>query len=226
MAIGNALGKLFGKSPLRPLQEHMRKVHDAAAHLPGLVAAAQSGDWEQAAVLHKEMMRLASDADKLKLALRMDLRQSVFMPVNRSDLLELLTSQDLVADESEIIANLVMSRKITLPEKTSAPFDAFLSGVVATVDFAHSAVMELDEVFEVGFAQKEIDVVYRKLRSLLKQEAAVKKLDAKLRGSLRKVEGSIDPLEAMFIYQLVDRVGTIGRHAERIGNRLLIMISV
>ena len=97
-------------------------------------------------------MELPKVVAELKLALRMDLRKSIFMPVDRSDLLELLTSQDLVADESEIIANLVTGRKIRLPEKSRAAFDAFLAGVVSTVDLARNAVMELDEVFEVGFA--------------------------------------------------------------------------
>ena len=226
MAIGNALGNLFGKSPLSPLQEHMGKVHDTVACLPGLASAAQSGNWEEAAALHTEILRLASEADKLKLALRMELRKSTFMPVSRSDLLELLTSQDLVADESEFIANLVMNRKMGMPDKAWAGFDSYLSAVVSTVDLAWNAVMELDEVFEVGFGKRESDVVYTKLKSLLRQEATAKKLEAKLRGSLFKVEPDLEPLDAMFIYQLVDRIGDIGRHAERIGNRLLILISV
>jgi predicted phosphate transport protein (TIGR00153 family) len=226
MAIGNTLGKLFGKSPLSPIQEHMGKSHAAAARLPGLVAAASAGDWQEAAALHKEVIALAATADKLKMSLRMDLRKSVFMPVARSDLLELLTSQDRVADHSEAIANLIMTRKLVLPEKARSAFEVWLKAVVSASELALAAIMELDEVFEVGFAQREIDVVYGKLKELNRQEINARKLEAKLRGTLFKIEESLEPLEAMFIYQLVGRVSRIARDAEQIGNRLLILISI
>ena len=226
MAIGSALGKLLGKSPLSPLQEHMGMAHGAVARLQGLVAAAQVGDWRHAAELHKELIALAASADKLKLSLRMELRKSVFMPVSRSDLLELLTSQDLVADYSEVIANLIMTRKLSLPEKAYPAFEVWLSAVVSASELAQGAVMELDEVFEVGFAQREIDVVYAKLKEINRQEISARKLEAKLRGTLFKLERSLEPLEAVFIYKLVDRISDIARAVERIGTRLLILISV
>lgn len=226
MAIGDALGKLLGKSPLAPLQEHFAKVHAAASLLPALTTAAQADDWERASTLHAELKALAADADKLKLALRMQLRKSMFMPVARSDLLELLATQDLLADESELAANLIMTRKQQLPDKLLPAFGKYLGAIMATVDLARDAVMELDEVFEVGFGKQEIDLVYAKLKSLARQEVAAKKLEEKLRARLFSLEQSLPPLDAMFIYQLVDRVSTMGRHAERVGNRLLILLSV
>ena len=66
MAVGNSLGKLLGKSPLKPLQEHMRMAAAAVHHLGPLVEAARADDWKQAASQHKQVLKLAADADKLK----------------------------------------------------------------------------------------------------------------------------------------------------------------
>ncbi|MEE4193047.1 MAG: TIGR00153 family protein [Halieaceae bacterium] len=226
MAVGNSLSRLLGKSPLSPLQEHMRQAEAAVAVLPGLLAAAQAGDWEQARRLEKELRGHASEADRLKLELRMQLRKSLFMPVSRSDLLELLTSQDLVADHAESFASLMLSRSIQVPEKAFSQFAAFLAASASTCTLALEAVGELDEVFEVGFGKREIDLVYARLKAIAKQEKAARKLEAKLRAKLFALEKSLDPLDAMFLYQLVDKLDAIARGAERIGNRLLILISI
>ncbi len=226
MAVGNSLSRLLGKSPLNPLQEHMRKSEAAVATLPTLLAAAQAGDWQQASALDKTLRKHAAAADRLKLELRMQLRKSLFMPVSRSDLLELLTSQDLVADDAEAFAGLLLSRKMQIPDKAFSQFAAFLTASTSACTLALEAVNELDEVFEVGFGKREIDLVYARLKAIAKQEKAARKLEAKLRSTLFKLEKSLDPLEAMFLYQQVDRLDAIARGSERIGNRLLILISI
>ncbi len=226
MAVGNSLGRLLGNSPFSPLQEHMRESEAAVATLPTLLAAAQAGDWQQAKVLGKTLAGHATAADRLKLELRMQLRKSLFMPVSRSDLLELLTSQDLVADDAEAFSSLLLSRKIQVPEKAFSAFAAYLVASAATCTLALEAINELDDVFEVGFGKHEIDRVYTRLKAIAQQEQAARKLEAKLRARLFALEKSLDPLDAMFLYQLVDKLDAIARGAERIGNRLLILISV
>lgn len=226
MRVGNPLGHLLGRSPLKPLQKHMQTVGHTVACLPALGSALQSQDWESAAGQHKEILTLAAQADQLKLELRTELRRSMFMPVSRSDLLELLTAQDLVADHAESFAGLVMSRKLRWPSKCFPAFAKYLDSVIQTVEAAQFTVSELDEVFEVGFAQREIDEVYARLKTLGKQERTARKLEAKLRGGLMREERSLEPLNAMFLYKAIDKLDDIARGAERIGNRLLIMISV
>ena len=226
MAVGNSLSRVLGKSPLNPLQEHMRKSEAAVSTLPALAAAGQAGQWDKAAALQKALQGHAREADRIKLELRMQLRKSLFMPVSRSDLLELLTSQDLVADTAESFASLLVSRQIEIPGKAYPAFEAFLAAATATCTLALEAVNELDEVFEVGFGKREIDVVYARLKAITKQENAARKLEGKLRAKLFSLEKSLDPLEAMFLYQLVDKLDAIARGAERIGNRLLIAISI
>ena len=226
MSVGDSLGKILGKSPISPLQAHMHTAHAAVEKLANLVVAAQTGDWKKAASVQKQVVKLSAEADKAKLSLRMQLRKSMFMPVSRTDLLELLTSQDLIADYSESFANLMLSRRMQVPERAEQAFEAYLAEVIGASEMALSAINELDEVFEVGFGKREIDVVHHKLQALARRENSARKLEAKLRQKMFKLESQLEPLDAMFLYQLVDLLDKIARGAERIGNRLLILISI
>lgn len=226
MTIGDSLGRVFGKSPLKPLQEHMQSATAAVSLLVPLVASAQAGDWKQAAVHHRKLLKLAAGADKLKLQLRMQLRKSLFMPVSRSDLLELLTSQDLIADYSESFANLLVGRRMQVPEAALPAFEPYLEEVTGVAQLALDVVDELDEVFEVGFGSREMEAVYDKLQALSRAEKTAARLEARLRQRLYKLERNLEPLDAMFLYQLVDRLDQVARGAERVGNRLLILISI
>lgn len=226
MAVGNSLGKLFGKSPISPLQAHMQTAHAAVSKLGMLVAAAQADDWKQANTIQKDVAKLCAEADRMKLALRMQMRKSLFMPVSRSDLLELLTSQDLIADYGDSFANLLISRRMQVPEAILPAFEAYLAEIISVADLALDAVNELDEVLEVGFGAHEIELVHKKLQGLMRRENAARKMESKLRHRLYKLERELDPLDAMFLYKLVEQLDLIGRGSERIGNRLLILISI
>ena len=226
MAVGSTLGKILGKSPISPLQAHMQTAHGAVSRLDALLAAAQAGDWKQAAAEQRQIAKQATEADRMKLALRMQMRKSLFMPVSRTDLLELLTSQDLIADDSEAFANLLVGRRMQVPDQVAAEFSDYVDEVIAVANVALDAVNELDEVFEVGFGPHEIDVVHQHLQTLMQREHAARKLEAKLRKRLYKLESQLDPIDAMFLYRQVERLDAIGRGCERIGNRLLILISI
>jgi hypothetical protein len=46
MAGSNILGNLFGRSPIGPIQEHMRVANQAVQLLPDLLRACSAEDWD------------------------------------------------------------------------------------------------------------------------------------------------------------------------------------
>ena len=50
-------------------------------------------------------------------------------------------------------------------------------------------------------------------------------LEAGLRGALFEIEDSLDPVTAMFLYQVIERTGEIADMAERVGRRLELLLS-
>ena len=143
MATRNPLGNLFGRSPIGPIQEHMQIAEEAAQFLPQLIQASIDDDWERAAHIHAEIVSAEREADKLKRSVRRHLPKSPFLPVPRSDLLELVALQDAVANTAKDIGVLMIGRKMRFPEKIEKYVIEFTATCVATVNQALLAIQEL-----------------------------------------------------------------------------------
>ena len=102
---------IFGASPVQPLEKHIDLGHRAASELPGFFEAVTAGDWEA----HERISVLEAQAEGLKKEIRLSLPRSLFLPVSRQDILELLSVQDRVPDLALDIADIVLTRRMTIP---------------------------------------------------------------------------------------------------------------
>ena len=105
---------LFGKSPINPLQKHMKQVHSCLKEFGVFAKAANSEDWEKAQLAHISIGKKEQKADVLKKKLRMNLPSTFMMPFSRRDLLDVLLIQDSIANITKDLAGLMMSRKMVL----------------------------------------------------------------------------------------------------------------
>ncbi|MDH5360443.1 MAG: TIGR00153 family protein [Gammaproteobacteria bacterium] len=225
MARKSTIFSMFGQSPVRPLQEHIEKVFDCVNELTPYFEAVIAQDWDTAKDIQKKISALEGDADKLKKELRMQLPQSLFLPVSRRDLLELLSMQDKIANRAKDIAGIILGRKMVLPEKLHTNFTSFVSRCIDTVEQAKVTINELDELVETGFKGKEVKVVESLIKKLDKLESESDKLEVKLRASLFKLEKDMNPVEVMFLYQVIDWIGDLADRAERVGSRMELLLA-
>jgi len=107
MARRNPLGNLFGRSPIGPIQDHMTVADEAAQLLSAFVQATIDEKWETAEIVYKQILDAEREADRLKRAIRQNLPKSLFLPVPRTDLLELVTIQDHVANRAKDVAGII-----------------------------------------------------------------------------------------------------------------------
>jgi predicted phosphate transport protein (TIGR00153 family) len=225
MAVSNPLAQMMGKSPVRPIQEQMQKSVEAAQALPGFFKASQRGDWTRAREIQKEIVMHERHADKLKHAVRNHLPRRLFMPVSRNDLIDLVTTQDRIANLSKDIAGLMLGRKVRFPKTLKKQFQEYLEACVEVAAQARLAIDNLDEVFEVGFSRREIKHVDSMIKQISKLERRTDRLQIKLRTELFKIEAELPAVEVMFLYKLIDLIGDLADYSERTGNRLQILIS-
>ena len=225
MARGTTLSKLFGQSPIRPIQEHMKKVHICAEAVIPFLKATMADDWDEAKACQKQVASLENEADKLKNNVRLHLPKSLFMPVPRSDLLELVSTQDHIANVSKDIAGLMLGRKMRFPEKIAKDILAFAEGSIATSAQALKAIHELDELVEVGFSGREVAIVESMIKELHKREADTDKQQIKIRAALFKIEKDLPPVDVMFLYRIIDWIGDLADNAQKVGDRLQILMA-
>lgn len=219
------ISRVFGQSPVRPLQEHFATAKQCADRLPDFVRSAQSGDWQMAGKVREEIVALEHKADDLKRELRLNLPRSLFMPVARSDVLEMLTVQDRIANKARDISGLMLGRQMSFPESLQDLYLRFVDRSLDAVTQAHKTVNELDELFESGFRGNEIDLVMGMIKKLDKIENDGDSLQVEMRARLFGIEKELPPIDVMFLYKIIDWTGDLGDWAQRVGSRLHLMIA-
>lgn len=225
MPSSNPLSSLFGRSPIGPIQEHMQVANDAAQLLPTFLEAAQADDWELAGEIFKRIGEAEEAADKLKRSVRRHLPNSLFLPVPRTDLLELVTIQDHVANTAKDIAGLMLGREMRFPEKLEKHLLEFARACTATCEQALVAIRELDELLEVGFTGREVVRVEGLIKELDKLEGRTDKQSKALRARLFKLERKLYAVDVMFYYKVIELLAGLADSAERVGHRLQILMA-
>lgn len=222
---GNTLSKMFGKSPITPIQQHMETAHSAAVLLKKFFKAALKEDWSEAKEQQKAISKLEREADKMKKKVRLNLPKSLFMPVPRSDLLALITMQDTIANCSKDIAGLMVGRKMVIPESMAEQMAEYVDGAIATSAQALKAIQEMDELLEAGFRGREVKVVEQLIEELDRLESSNDKVQVKVRAKLFSLEKNLPPVDVMFLYQVIDGVGDLADRAQKVGSRLQLLIA-
>lgn len=216
----NPFVSLFGRSPIGPMQQHIAKAHECAANLVPFFEAVMVEDWAKVEQVQQEMSRLEQEADKLKKSVRLHLPKSLFLPVPRSDLLELLSVQDKVANRAKDIAGLMLGRQMAIPQALQPLMRTYVQRSVDASAQALKAMNELDELLETGFAGREAVLVETLIEELGNIENDTDRLQIEVRRTLFKLEKDLPPVDVMFLYQIIDWIGDVADRAQRVGNRL------
>lgn len=220
----NTILGLFAKSPIKPLEEHITKVHECCEHLVPFFEAAFQGDWSAAEKIRATISKLEQDADKLKRSIRLNLPSGIFMPVERSDLLELLTHQDRIANKAKDISGRVLGRQLQIPPSLCTSFMTYLKRCLEATAKAKEAINELDDLLETGFRGREVELVEKMVGQLDSIEHDTDDLQIELRTKLRVLEPELNPVDVMFLYHMIEKVGELADQAQRVGARLELMI--
>ncbi|MDR8013258.1 TIGR00153 family protein [Ectopseudomonas guguanensis] len=216
----NPFVSLFGRSPIGPMQQHIAKAHECAANLVPFFEAVMAEDWAKVEQVQQEMSRLEHEADKLKKSVRLHLPKSLFLPVPRSDLLELLSVQDKVANRAKDIAGLMLGRQMAIPQALQPLMRTYVQRSVDASAQALKAMNELDELLETGFAGREAVLVETLIEELGVIEHDTDRLQIEVRRNLFALEKDLPPVDVMFLYQIIDWIGDVADRAQRVGNRL------
>jgi len=216
------IANLFGHSPIRPMQEHMKAAVECARQILPLFEAMVAGDKAAITALHRDIDRLEHEADRIKNAIRSNLPKRMFLAVERRDMLEILDYQDSIADVAQDIAELADLREMVVPKVLAAPFLDLVRRVVSACEQAERVINELDELVETGFRGREVARVDEMIEELSRMETQTDELERRLQKLLFGIEDELG-ISAMFWYRLIDDVGEMADYAERVGNRLRLL---
>jgi predicted phosphate transport protein (TIGR00153 family) len=216
---------MFGPSPIRPIEQHMHKTYLCAKQLYPLFEAVNKHDWNTVKSIKDTIVSMEKEADIIKRDLRLHLPTGLFLPVARTDLLELLSAQDRIANKAEDIASLIDSRHMVIPSVLSTLFMPFLSRCLDAAKQACKAINELDDLLESGFRGNEVQIVEDMILTLDEIEQDTDEKLAEIRHSIFELEKDMPAIEIFFLYKLVQWIGDLADHAQTVGGRLQILIA-
>lgn len=225
MPLGGYMSGIFGSSPVDPMQEHMAKVYACASELVPLFNAVINEDWDAVKQIQQKISSLEEEADVLKKALRMNLPTGLFMPMSRQDLLDVLLTQDKIANKSKDIAGTILGRRMTLPAVVHEDYIRFVQRCVDACKQAKKAINELDELVETGFSGQEIKIVSDMITKLDEIESDTDNLQSGIRLQLFAIEKDLPPVDVMFLYKIIEATGEIADSSQRVGSRLQLMLA-
>jgi len=203
----------------------MHASHQCVSQLIPFFDAVLANDWDRVGELQKDISALENKADELKRDLRMQLPNSLLMPVSRRDLLEVLAMQDKIANKAKDIAGLITGRKMIFPEAIAATLKQYVQRSVDASAQARKAIDEFDELVETGFSGREVKVVETMINDLDDIEGDTDRIQVQIRAEIYKLEKELPPIDVIFMYKIIDWIGELADRAQRVGSRLELMLA-
>ncbi len=219
------LGSLVRKSPFKPIKEHMDMVFNCVCVVPALFDALYKRDQESVKTCAEQINKLETEADKLKSAFSLNMPTSLLMPVDRKDLLSLVSEQDHIAGMVEEIAQILVYRDMEVPEPLRPLLDELLEGTMEICTDAKSMVDGLNKLLEVGFRGREMDNIIEIIRTVRKSEHNIDNIIFRCRRSLFEIEKQLDPVSVIFWYKIIEQLGSLSDLAENMADRVLLFLS-
>lgn len=225
MAKSSYFSQIFGKSPVTPIQSHIEIAINCVELLVPYFEAVMAENWDEAANVQSKIEKMEHEADDIKNDLRLNLPTSLFMPIDRRDILEVLDLQDSIANKTKDIAGLILGRKMKLPAALHESYMNFLTRCIAATKQAKKAVDHLDELFETGFKGDEATRVKAMIQELHDIEDETDSIQITIRAELYAIEAQLPPVDVMFIYEVIRWTGDLADAAQSTGNRLQLMLA-
>lgn len=219
------LWTLFAKNPFRSLKEHMKKTSLCVELTGQMFEALFASDKGRVSELAKEISRTEHECDLLKKEIRHHLTQSVFLPVDRRDLLHVLSNMDSIADHAEDVGVLLTLRWMELPSELQPSFNEFLHRTRIVVEASAYVIESLERLLETGFSGPDAEEMLKKIDEIDRLEHLADKAQDAFGKALFAKEDDLKPAELFMWIKIANSVGDLANSAERMVNHIRWMLS-
>jgi predicted phosphate transport protein (TIGR00153 family) len=218
--------KLFSRSPFVPLAAHIDRVADCVAKVPQVFDALRRGDQEAVEETARQISKLEHHADQVKDDIRNNLPRSLFLPVDRGNLLEILAIQDSLADAAEDIAVLLTFKPLRMPESIGDEFGVFLTRNLEAFEAVVHVMKQLDELLESGFGGHEAQTVKQLVSEVAVKEHEVDLIQRRILKALFAHEQEMSPGELILWMKIIPQVADLSNLSENLANRVRMTLEV
>jgi len=218
--------KLFGKSPFALLQSHMEKIAECVHQLPTLFKTLQDKDYQKVNELALIISKEEHQADLIKNDIRNHLPKSLYLPVAREHLLEIVSLQDSIADKAEDAAVLLTLKEIVFLDSFKEEFFQFLKKNIEAFDETQMIMREMHELLESSFGGSEAERVKGFVEIVAFKEHEADLLQRKLLKKLLNCENEMSYTTFHVWMRIIEAISGISNVSENLAFRVRRMLEV
>ena len=219
-----SIAKLFGKSPFSPLQTHMKKVSYCMEKLVDICSAFLQEEHNRIDTLSKQLSELEHEADITKNDIRNHLPKSLFLPIDRSHFLDILSTQDRIADQAEDLALLLSFKAIPVESPLKERLHELSTKTMQTFLLAKKIIEELDTLLETSFGGIEAEKVKNTVERTAYMEHEVRQTQRIMLKDLLAL--SMPNTEFYMWERIIQELGTIAALAESLANKIRVILEI
>lgn len=215
---------LFGRSPFAPLLLHMEMVTECVHGLKDLFQAVRSQ--EDITEICKKISKIEHKADLAKNDIRNHLPNSLYLPIARADLLEILTLQDQLADLAEDVAILTTMKQIKIPKSFENEFNAFLEKNLECFDGVVAIIGEMNDLLGSSFGGVEAEKVRSMVDEVAFKEHEVDLIQRKLNKQLFSDEEEMEYKTFVLWLKIIQTISSLSNVSEKLAHRIRMTLDV
>jgi predicted phosphate transport protein (TIGR00153 family) len=215
-----SIANLFGRSPFVPLRQHMEKVANAVRLLRNLFDALFTQNHEQLKTFAEQIQAYEHEADRSKNDIRNHLPKSLFLPIDRVQLLEILTLQDRLADRAEDVAVLCTLKNLSLSPSLHQHFQNFLTKNLETFEILLNILTEMHELLETSFGGYEAERISGMVEQVAYHEHEADVSQHQLMHALLQEENQFTPGSFYLWMKITESLSDIANISEKLANRV------
>lgn len=225
MATTLNFAKLFGKHPFKPMKRHMKLAAECAACMPEAVDAFLLKDDVRLRAVKERVGLLERDADTIYAEIQDRLPSSIFTPVARRDLLEVLDMQEAIADRAEDIAGILADLPLEVPDNIHEPMRRLAKSCVTATNGAREIVKLIDLLQHTNFKGPNVELMKQQIQDVLVMETDTDAICYEITHALFARRDELDAVSIVFLYKIVGWLDDLADYSEQLAVRSRILLA-
>jgi len=208
---------------VQELREHADRVHQSVELIQSLADAMLIEDYEKIQTLHEQMAGIGDEVDQSRLTLYGQIKEMHFHLAGGDAFSQYMACQDKVAGASQAFADLLLSRKTTIPIELRDDFRALVTQVVnvsrRTMSLAEGLSSEAQTVCTDTEARSSPDATRG-----IDDRGQVRQREMEFARHLYSLEKQLEPVTILFLDKCCAALHEVADNAERAADHLRLMI--
>jgi predicted phosphate transport protein (TIGR00153 family) len=206
------------------MQDHADQIANCVLKLKDFLTTFKKS-FEEGKKLCAEISEFEHKADQIKDKIRNNLGKSLMLPVNKGNLLDILSIQDAIGDTAEDIAVLAtMKKDFTIPDELFTLLDILLDKAIDTFKKYREIIDLLDELLEATFTGPQAEQIRKEIKNVARLEHETDKAQKIFLQKFFDYEENLSKSEFFLISKISKGIGDIANISEKAANKIRLIL--